>query len=108
MARRKVVTANDERVLALYLQGLASTRALEEQIARRAAELERKLMDDAAKLREAMHRETRPFVLRRLEAAYLKCVHRLAMMRRAQALSRYAIAEIDRLLPEGVKGDGRH
>ena len=84
----------DRQSVALYLQSLASTRALEQRIARRAAELERKLMSDAALLREAMRRETDDFRLRRLEAAYLYCMHRLAMMRRAQVLAREALARM--------------
>jgi len=103
MARKaQPLKKRDRQALALYLRGLAKTRALEEKIAQRAAELEHQLAEDAAGLRDALRRETDPFRLRRLEAAYLYCVHRLAMMRRAQKLAAHSIEQADRLLPEGV------
>jgi len=108
MARRtQPVRKRDRQTVALYLRSLAKTRALEQRIAERAAELEKRLAGDATTLRDAMRRETNEFRLRRLEAAYLYCVHRLAMMRRAQKLAAHSIEQIDRLLPEGVTGNGR-
>ena len=86
-----------------YLEGLAASRALERRIMARAKALERQLMSDAELLRERLRREKDEFRLRRVEAAYLYCVQRLAAIRRAQALARHSTGQLDRMLPPDAR-----
>lgn len=104
---RTPVTKRELSTVGRYLQGLLAAQALERQVQARAAELERQLAQDAKLLRQALRRETDEFRQRRLEAAYLYCVQRLAAMRRAQALARNTIADTRRILPRALLQRGK-
>jgi len=82
------MSKDHRRLVGLQAVSLQRAVDLNNQIADRAAQLEKDLMRDAEGLRKAMAGEESQYRLRRLEAAYLKVMHRLAMVRRAHALAR--------------------
>ncbi|MDI9586450.1 MAG: hypothetical protein QM473_19680, partial [Acidobacteriota bacterium] len=85
---RYKMSKDHRRLVGLQAVSLQRAVDLNNQIADRAAQLEKDLMRDAEGLRKAMAGEESQYRLRRLEAAYLKVMHRLAMVRRAHALAR--------------------
>jgi len=94
------------RLVGLQTVSLQRAVDLNRQIADRAAQLEKDLMRDAEGLRKAMAAERSQYRLRRLEARYLKVMHRLAMVRRAHALAREHGPSEDSAAP-GNRAEGR-
>ncbi len=82
------MSKDHRRLVGLQAASLQRAQDLERQIADRAAQLEKDLLSEAEQLRKAMAGEESQFRLRRLEAQYLKVMHRLAMVRRSHALAR--------------------
>lgn len=81
------MTKRHRRLVGLHEVSVQRANALEGQIAKRAAVVEKGLMAKSGKLRDRLRREPSEFKQRRLEAAYLQCMHDLAQVRRCYALA---------------------
>jgi len=82
------MTKRHRRLVGLREVSIQRAKALEDEIAKRAKVLETELMAKAKAIRDQMRREPSEFRQRRLETAYLSCMHDLATLRRCYALAR--------------------
>lgn len=98
------MSKNHRRLVGQQAVSLRQAQDIDSRIADRAAEIEKELMGDADRLREAMRAESSQYKLRRLEAQYLKVMADLAHVRRAHAVARKTAPKARRRMRKGLAG----